>query len=109
MKSFHLDIEHIADTYIKEIRSILELAVPVWHSGLTIKHSRDIERIQKVALYIILGENFINYDVACSLSFFLTVDYRGGAQQMVLRHPPCLISLLRKALYHFLMYRYKYK
>ena len=43
------------------------LAVPVWHSGLPIKQSRDIEGIQKVALYIILGENFINYDVACTL------------------------------------------
>ena len=46
---------------------MLELAVPVWHSELTIKQSRDIERVQKIALYIMLGENFINYDVACTL------------------------------------------
>ena len=56
MTKFELDIENICDTYVKEIRSLLELAVPVWHSGLTIKQSNDIERVQKVALFIILGE-----------------------------------------------------
>lgn len=67
MRTFDLDIEYICDTYVKEIRSILELAVPVWHSGLTVKLSRDIERVQKIALFIILGENYLNYDVACTL------------------------------------------
>ena len=64
---FKLVMEHICDTYVKEIRSLLELAVPVWHSGLTSKLTRDIERIQKLALGIILGENFVNYEVACTL------------------------------------------
>ena len=67
MKVFKLVMEHICDTYVKEIRSLLELAVPVWHSGLTSKLTRDIERIQKLALGIILGENFVNYEVACTL------------------------------------------
>ena len=42
-----LDIEplYILEVYVKEIRSILELAVPAWHSGLTQKQSADIERI----------------------------------------------------------------
>ena len=64
---YNLDIELICDTYIKEIRSIVEMAVPVWHSGLTVKLSRDIERVQKVALLIILGDHYTNYDVACTL------------------------------------------
>ena len=67
MKFFNLDLEQICDTYVKEIRSILELAAPVWHSGLTVKQSRDIERVQKIALFIMLGDNFINYDVACTI------------------------------------------
>ena len=67
MKSYHLENEVVLDTYRKEIRSILELAVPLWHGGLTAKQVKDIERVQKTALYIILGENFINYDVACTL------------------------------------------
>ena len=31
------------DIYTKEIRSILEFAVPVWHSGLTRKQVSEIE------------------------------------------------------------------
>ena len=67
MKLLKLDEDIILDTYMKEIRSILELAVPVWHGGLTVKQSRDIERVQKTALLIILGDNFINYEVACTI------------------------------------------
>ena len=76
MKTFNLDIELICDTYLKEIRSILELAVPVWHSGLTLKLSRDIERVQKVALSIILGENYLNYEVACTLMAIEPLEIR---------------------------------
>ena len=67
MKNLNLDENLILDTYVKEIRSILELAVPVWHSGLTVKQERDIERVQKTALRIILGDSFLNYEVACTL------------------------------------------
>ena len=67
MKKSKLDTEILLDTYTKEIRTILELAVPVWHSGLTLKQTRDIERIQKTALYIILEESYLDYDVACTL------------------------------------------
>ena len=35
MKTFHVDTDHLVDTYTKEIRSLLELAVPVWHISLT--------------------------------------------------------------------------
>ena len=66
-----LDIEPltILDVYEKEIRSILELAVPAWHSGITLKQSLDIERVQKVAVNIILsnpvtGRCDMSYDMA---------------------------------------------
>ena len=55
MLQYNLNTETMFDVYTKEVRSILELAVPVWHSGLTKKQSRDIERIQKIAFKIILG------------------------------------------------------
>ena len=53
-----LDIEPyvILDVYLKEIKSVLELAVPAWHSGLTKKQSADIECVQKVAVNIILSD-----------------------------------------------------
>ena len=41
MKILGLDTEHILDTYTKEIRSVLELAVPAWHSGLTSRRHRE--------------------------------------------------------------------
>ena len=61
-----LDKFQLFDVYMKEIRSILEMAVPVWHSSLTKQQSSDIERIQKVAFRIILDSNYTNYDLACT-------------------------------------------
>ena len=38
-----MDEFKIFDAYSKEVRSLLELAVPVWHPGLTVKQSDEIE------------------------------------------------------------------
>ena len=46
MKKLHFDIFQLLDVYTKEVRSLLELAVPVWHSSLTRLQSAQIERIQ---------------------------------------------------------------
>ena len=51
---------------VKEVRSLLEYAVPVWHSGLTKKQTNQIEKIQKIAFKIILGDDYISFDVACT-------------------------------------------
>ena len=66
-----LDIEPLVmlEVYMKEIRSVLELAVPAWHSGLTLKQTADIERVQRVAVAIILsdcttGKCEYSYDMA---------------------------------------------
>ena len=48
-------MEDLVDIYVKQIRSVLDLAVPVWHSGITLIEQVDIERIQKSAAHIILG------------------------------------------------------
>ena len=50
--------------YLKEIRVHLELAVPVWHSGLTKKLSADIERVQRIAVNILISNT--SYKEACS-------------------------------------------
>ena len=49
LKKFSLDTSQIFDVYVKEVRSLLEYAVPVWHSGLTRQQTNQIERIQKTA------------------------------------------------------------
>jgi hypothetical protein len=76
MKNIALEAEYIFDTYIKEIRSVLELAVPVWHSSLTKKVSDEIERVQKIAFRIILGDHYNDYDVACTLLETETLEMR---------------------------------
>jgi len=39
--------------YCTVIRSILEYACPLWHSGLTKKLSKDIERVQRRRLKLV--------------------------------------------------------
>ena len=56
MKRLDIEPNVILDVYVKEIRAVLELAVPAWHSGLTIKQAADIERVQRVAVNIILSD-----------------------------------------------------
>ena len=41
------------------------MEVPIWHSGLANKQTADIKNIQKVAMHIILQENYIQYAFAC--------------------------------------------
>ena len=50
--------------YNKQCRSILELAVPAWAPCITIKECKQIERVQKTALAIILGESYQSYSQA---------------------------------------------
>ena len=61
MKGLNLDNLQMLDVYYKEVRSILEMCVPVWHPGLTIKQSNRIERIQKIAFRIILSNQYQSY------------------------------------------------
>ena len=65
MLKLDMDIFTLFDVYTKEVRSILEMAVPVWHSGLTKLQTLDIERIQKVSFRIILGNQYVSYRQAC--------------------------------------------
>ena len=60
--------EDILDVYCKQIRSILEFAVPVWNSSITGENISDIERVQKTALHIILGDRYVSYSNALRLS-----------------------------------------
>ena len=64
MKVLGVDTFTILDYYMKEVRVHLELAVPVWHSGLTYKLTADIERVQRVAVGILTGG--VPYAQACA-------------------------------------------
>ena len=62
--SFGTSMEEKRNIYILYIRSILEQSCVVWHSSLTDENEKDLERIQKSAVRIILGKDFSNYDDA---------------------------------------------
>ena len=78
LRTLKLETEIILDFYIKEVRSILEYGVAVWHSGLTNKMSDQIERIQKICVNIILCDTEWNipYFVGCTLLGIEPLCYR---------------------------------
>ena len=47
LKSLGASMEELVDVYIKQVRSVLELAVPVWEPGLTKSEKGQLERVQK--------------------------------------------------------------
>ena len=67
MKAMGLEPELIFDYYSKEVRALTEQAVAIWSSGLTKAQSQEIEKIQKVSMKVILGDQYKTYDKACEL------------------------------------------
>ena len=67
LKIFGANKSELTDIYCQHVRSILEYASVVWHSGLTQENKANIERVQKSALAIILGKDYINYENALSI------------------------------------------
>ena len=67
MKLMKLEPELIFQYYCSEVRPLVEQGVAVCNAGLTKAQRNDIERIQKIALRIILGDKYISYDNACSI------------------------------------------
>ena len=56
--------DQLLKVFQSRIRSTLEFASPVFHSGLTKEQSRKIESVQKKAFALILGKNYSNYESA---------------------------------------------
>ena len=67
------DLKHI---YLTFVRSILEQSAVVWHSGLSGKNRKDLERVQKTGLKIILGNNFTTYKSGLEMLNLDTLDER---------------------------------
>ena len=64
LKKYGAGIQDLLDVYIKQCRRVLELAAPVWHSGVTVAASKQLERVQKAAFSIILGKQYLTYEQA---------------------------------------------
>ena len=76
--SFGTSIAELKNIYILFVRSQLEHSATVWHSSLTEDKRNDLERVQKSALKIILGEKYKSYDQALNVLDIETLDERRG-------------------------------
>ena len=76
MKGLKLEPSLIFDYYAKDIRPLAEQGVIVWNSGLTKAKVSDLEKIQKVALLIIIGDKNSSYDVASKIFDISTLSSR---------------------------------
>ena len=67
ISNFGASYNDLKTIYIAYIRSILEQSCTVWNSGLTEENVKDIERVQKSALKLILAEKYQNYENALNI------------------------------------------
>ena len=61
---FGVKLNDLVVIYILFIRSLLEYCSVVWHSSITAEEKNDLERVQKCAMRIILGKNYISHENA---------------------------------------------
>ena len=89
MKILNIEAEIMLDFYLKEVRSILEFGVAIWNSGLTLKQSDKIERIQKICVNVILCDTEweIPYKIGCTLL---------GIEPLSLRREELCIRFIQK-------------
>ena len=73
LKNLGASVHQLVDVYIKQVRIVLEFAVSVWHSSLTLSDKVDIERVQRAALQVIFGQDYL---FACVSAALLTLDER---------------------------------
>ena len=86
---FNVPIEELVHIYILFIRSLVEYCCAVWHSSLREEDSSSIERIQKIALRMILKENYSDYPSALYLT---------GLETLKLRRTQLSLSFAKKCL-----------
>ena len=64
LSSLGADRGDLIDIYRTQVRIILELAVPAWQGKVTQVEKNNIERVQKSAFHIILGDQYLSYKSA---------------------------------------------
>ena len=69
--NFGVSREDLKNLYILFVRSQLEQSAVVWHSSLTEENINNLERVQKSALKIIMGEKYQSYRKSLN---FLNLD-----------------------------------
>ena len=73
---FRLTIFDMIDIYILYIRSLVERSAVVWRSSITQDKRLEIERVQKVAIRIIMKVNYVNYEISLCITELPTLEER---------------------------------
>ena len=73
---FDVPLIDLVQIYTLYIRSVAEQSAVVWHPSITKGEQRDIERVQKVALKVIFGQNYISYENSLQLTGLETLYSR---------------------------------
>ena len=68
--------EDLLEIYRTQVRCVLEMAVPAWHSSISQLEKRNNERVQKSAFHIILGHDYISYRNALKVLNLESLDSR---------------------------------
>ena len=76
LKKYGANDQVLLEAYGHQIRTITEMACPVWNGALTQQEVRAIERIQRTALAIIRGENHTSYKEALAYFEMDTLENR---------------------------------
>ena len=76
LATFHVPVLEMVNIYCLYIRSVAEHSSVVWSSSLTVGEQNDLERVQKVALRLILGQNYVSYANALYLANLETLKTR---------------------------------
>ena len=74
--SFGVPLEDLVEIYTLYIRSVLEQSAVVWNSSITQGEKLELERVQKVALRIILKDQYSHYSNALNLTGLETLSQR---------------------------------
>ena len=76
LSQFGISMSDMLNIYVIYIRSVVEQSCVVWHSSLTEEQHMEIERVQKVALRIILQDLYENYSNALAVTQLETLKSR---------------------------------
>ena len=78
LKGMGASVEDLKDVYLKQVRSVMEFAVPAWNGALTQADEKDLERVQKTALHIMLGGDYKDYGTALDIVGLESLEARMG-------------------------------
>ena len=88
---FTTNKSHLIHIYKSQVRGNLEYCSTVWHSGLTESDTKDIERVQKAAVKIFMGNKYQGYEQA--LKFLKLDSLKERRVKMALRFAKRLLKL----------------